>query len=243
MLAKQFPLRVCLTQIPVPLSTLSSSFRHGYPVSTTSSPCDSAARDVTTAVPSDQPSTSGGAAWMYGSPKWDWKWILGKSRGRKPAIRHPSRHQWYFCNPNYDANRPLPVVFRSPYAPPSAWETTDMAEYQRHLGLRPPKGCDLRVHRKEFSRFQKLRELDWREAFQRGVAEDLRLSRKAERLNAEARRQEAWRQYRDALFERARLAGEVLDTTSNEAGSNPAAAAAASAGAGAGGDQPRASSS
>ncbi|GIL97191.1 hypothetical protein Vretimale_2934 [Volvox reticuliferus] len=104
-----------------------------------------------------------------------------------------------------------------------------MAEYQRHLALRPPKGYDLRVHRKEFTRFQKLRELDWREAFQRGVAEDLRLSRKSERLNAEAKRQEAWRQYRDALFERARLAGEVLDTTAKGAGSNPAAVAAAAA--------------
>ncbi|GLI59343.1 hypothetical protein VaNZ11_001205 [Volvox africanus] len=238
MLPKQIPLREVLTQLPLPLKTLSSSFRHVYPVSTTISPCESVARDVTS-VALDRPSTSDGAGWTYGSPKWDWKWVLGKSRGRKPAIRHPSRHQWYFCNPNYDANRPLPVVFRSPYAPPSAWETTDMAEYQRHLGLRPPKGCDLRVHRKEFTRFQKLRELDWREAFQRGVAEDLRLSRKAERFNAEARRQEAWRQYRDALFERARLAGEVLHKTSNGAGSNPAAVATAAAAAG----EPRASSS
>ncbi|EFJ40437.1 hypothetical protein VOLCADRAFT_108158 [Volvox carteri f. nagariensis] len=90
----------------------------------------------------------------------------------------------------------------------SAWEATDMAEYKRHITRKPPKGKDLREHHKDFTRFQKLRELDWREAFQRGVAEDLRRSRKAGRLEAEAKRQEAWRQYRDALFERARLAEE-----------------------------------
>lgn len=79
----------------------------------------------------------------------------------------------------------------------------------------PPRGKDLKKYRKEFTRFQKLRDIDWREAFQRGVAEDLRLSRKAERLEAEAKRQEAWRQYRDALFERARLDGQEAATPSN----------------------------
>ncbi len=86
-----------------------------------------------------------------------------------------------------------------------------MEEYERHVAVMPPKSRDMRRHRKEYTRFQKLREMDWREAFQRGVAEDMRRSRKAVRLEAEATRQEAWRQYKDALFERARLAGEVAD--------------------------------
>ncbi|GLC76209.1 hypothetical protein PLESTF_001749800 [Pleodorina starrii] len=216
---KQYTSLGCLIQrIALPSSLSSTNLLSQHSLWTTGSACEAVTREATSVDRSEQPSSSGRGAWMSDKPNWDWKWVLGKSRGRKPAIKQPRRHQWYFCNPNYDPTKPLPVAFRSPYAPPSAYEMSDQAEYQRHMSVMPPKGRDLRSHRKEFARFQKLRELDWREAFQRGVAEDLRLSRKAERREADAKRQEAWRQYKAALFERARLSGEQGELPSVSAG-------------------------
>ncbi|KAG2437026.1 hypothetical protein HYH02_011457 [Chlamydomonas schloesseri] len=53
-----------------------------------------------------------------------------------------------------------------------------------------------------FVRSMQLRELDWREALQRGVAEDSRASRRAARALAEALRQDAWKEYKQTVWER-----------------------------------------
>ncbi len=50
----------------------------------------------------------------------------------------------------------------------------------------------------------KLRDLDWREAFQRGLAVDAKQRQKARKQQEEAVRQEAWREYKDKLFADAR---------------------------------------
>ncbi len=166
----------------------------------------------------------------HGAGKWDWHWVMGKSRGRKPAIKRPSRHQWWYCNPGYDAAEQLPTVMRSPFAPPGASASTDWPTYERHLRLQPANARDERRYRKQFNQHLKLRELDWREAFQRGLADDVRTRRKQERLTAEVQRQDAWRAYKEALFERARLAGAVEGTTAAKAAGNGADGAIAEGG-------------
>lgn len=153
----------------------------------------------------------------HGAGKWEWHWVLGKSRGRKPAIKRPSRQQWWYCNPDYDAAEQLPTVMRSPFAPPGASASTDWPTYERHLRLQPANARDERRYRKQFIQHLKLRELDWREAFQRGLAEDVRTRQKQERLTAEAQRQDAWRAYKEALFERARLEGVAEGTAAAKA--------------------------
>lgn len=67
------------------------------------------------------------------SADWDWEWVLGRKKGRKPAIKSPNRHQWWYCNPNYDPNQALPTKMLSPYAPPSAAYVDDWAVYKRYL--------------------------------------------------------------------------------------------------------------
>jgi hypothetical protein len=45
---------------------------------------------------SEEPTTS-----SSNKADWDWAFVIGKSKGRKPAIKKPARHQWYesmlFC--------------------------------------------------------------------------------------------------------------------------------------------------
>ncbi|PNH03276.1 hypothetical protein TSOC_010681 [Tetrabaena socialis] len=167
------------------------------------------------AVSSSQPSNAAGPELTSTSGRsadsdrvqWDWNWVLGKAPGRKPAIKRPARHQWLYCNPNYDPAAQLPKVLRAPYAPPSASATNDWQTYRHHLQQKPANREDEGRYRRSFVRFLKLRDLDWREAFQRGVAEDKHLQQKRERLQAEAKRQDAWRLYKEALFERARIGG------------------------------------
>ncbi|KAG2501827.1 hypothetical protein HYH03_000326 [Edaphochlamys debaryana] len=132
-------------------------------------------------------------------------WVMRKAPGRKPAIKRPARHQWLYCNPNYDPAAPLPEVLRSPFAPPSASQIKDWATYQWHLRLQPANRQDVQRYRRNFVRFMELREVDWREAFERGVADEKWATKRAAKAEAEAKRQESWRGYKEALFERARL--------------------------------------
>lgn len=50
-------------------------------------------------------------------------------KSRKPAIKRPARHQWHYCNPNYDPWDPLPKQNLPPYAPPSAFQKDYRAIY------------------------------------------------------------------------------------------------------------------
>ncbi|GAX84994.1 hypothetical protein CEUSTIGMA_g12415.t1 [Chlamydomonas eustigma] len=129
---------------------------------------------------------------------WDWSYVLGKKKGRKPAIKRPQRHQWLFCNPKYDAHAPLPSKILPPHAPPSAADVDDRRLFRASLGQRFSEKS-----RKGFIRFLKLREVDWREAFQKGLAEHVAEHKKAQKMMAEQLRQRAWKEYRDSLFQKA----------------------------------------
>lgn len=127
---------------------------------------------------------------------WDWKWVVGAKQGRKPAIKRPARHQWHYCNPYYDPNRPLPAQMLPPHAPPSAHEVDDWAV---HDSLALP-GADPVKHRRAFVRFRRLRDVDWREAFQRGLAGHIKQLKKAQRIQDEATRQQSWWAYKERVF-------------------------------------------
>lgn len=129
---------------------------------------------------------------------WDWGFVIGRTPGRKPAIKRPQRHQWYFCNPNYDALRPLPRRILPPHAPPSAAEVDDWRLFQARLGSSLPGD----KARKEFVRYLKLRDVDWRDAFQRGLAAHVTEFKRVQRADAEGARQRAWHEYRRRVFEK-----------------------------------------
>lgn len=57
--------------------------------------------------------------------------------------------------------------------------------------------------RQEFVRFLKLRDVDWRNAFQRGLADYVREFKQEQRHRAEKQRQQAWSEYREQLFAKA----------------------------------------
>ncbi|KXZ41686.1 hypothetical protein GPECTOR_320g27 [Gonium pectorale] len=154
------------------------------------------------------PSTSGRGSVAQTAVDWDWEWVLGKKQGRKPGIKRPSRHQWLYCNPNYDPAKPLPLTPRSPFAPPEESIASDNATINWHLKQQPENRRDRRIYLRRHSRFAQLREFDWRDAFERGLAEDVRATKRRERHEAEAERQRSWQQYKEALFERARLEGQ-----------------------------------
>lgn len=159
----------------------------------------SSAPTPTSSTASSTASTSGRTGQLPAAVDWDWRWVLGKRAGRRPAIKHPSRHQWYYCNPNYDATLKPPKKLLSPFAPPTAQYVDDWAAYQRTKPTSDPQ--QVWRHRREFIEHLKLREGDWRAAFQQGLAAEVKAAKKRERLEREAARQLAWRQYRDALFE------------------------------------------
>eukprot|EP00879_Flechtneria_rotunda_P016919 GHRR01017712.1.p1 GENE.GHRR01017712.1~~GHRR01017712.1.p1 ORF type:complete len:169 (+),score=55.36 GHRR01017712.1:258-764(+) len=43
--------------------------------------------------------------------------LSSRIRSRKPAIKHPARHQWHVCLPGYDPMQPVPEQPLPPYAP------------------------------------------------------------------------------------------------------------------------------
>jgi len=129
---------------------------------------------------------------------WDWAFVVGEKRGRKPAIKKPQRHQWHFCNPNYDPAERLPKSILPPHAPPSAAAINDWARYRAGM-----PNSETRKYRRNFIRFRSLRDLDWRDAFQQGLAQHVKEAKKAQKLENEQRRQHAWRQYKEGLFAKA----------------------------------------
>lgn len=57
--------------------------------------------------------------------------------------------------------------------------------------------------RAEFVRFLKLRDIDWRNAFHRGLADYVKGFKKDQAEKAEAVRQKAWQKWREQVFSEA----------------------------------------
>ena len=112
----------------------------------------------------------------------------------------PYRPTWlacrHFCNPKYDASAPLPARILPPHAPPSASEVDDWRLFNSSLGGKLPGAKS----REEFVRYLHLRDVDWRNAFHRGLAEQVAEFKKEQRVKAEQRRQAAWQEYRERIF-------------------------------------------
>jgi hypothetical protein len=49
-----------------------------------------------------------------------WNGLSSDIPSRKPAIKRPARHQWHYCNPNYDPMEQVPEQQLPPYAPARA---------------------------------------------------------------------------------------------------------------------------
>nr|8A22_AK Chain AK, mL87 [Polytomella magna]8APN_AK Chain AK, mL87 [Polytomella magna]8APO_AK Chain AK, mL87 [Polytomella magna] len=131
---------------------------------------------------------------------WDWEFVVGAKAGRKPAIQRPKPHQWYYCNPKYSAEDPLPTKIFPPHAPPTAESLDDWAKFRK---LCPKDPVEAKKFRKHFVRFLNQRNYDWRTAFERGLAKEVAVAKAAQRAEDETKRQEAWHAYRTAVFESA----------------------------------------
>eukprot|EP00955_Chlamydomonas_euryale_P013435 144864-Chlamydomonas_euryale.AAC.4 len=141
---------------------------------------------------------------------WDWAFVLKQKPGRKPAIKRPQRHQWFFCNPRYDPHEPMPRRILPPHAPPSAAHVDDWRVFQSRLG----GSLTTKKARAEFVRFLKLRDVDWRNAFHRGLAQHVADFKRQQQIEAERTRQHAWHDYRRQVFERA-IAQDVVGSTNS----------------------------
>jgi hypothetical protein len=104
----------------------------------------------------------------------------------------------HYCNPRYDPNQPLPDRILPPHAPPTAASVDDWRLFNAQLGstLNPRS-------RAEFVRFLKLRDIDWRNAFHRGLAEYVKEFKKDQAAKDEATRQKAWQAWREQVFAQA----------------------------------------
>jgi hypothetical protein len=151
-------------------------------------------------------STSSSKGGGGGEVDWDWAFVVGRKPGRKPAIKRPARHQWYYCNPNYDPSAPRPARILPPHAPPSAADADDWQRFNASLAGRAG-GLAGDKARREFVRYLHLRDVDWRDAFNRGLAQYVGEFKRAQRSDAERARQSAWHEYRARLFEQAAAGG------------------------------------
>lgn len=132
---------------------------------------------------------------------WNWHWVAGAQRSRKPAIKRPQRHQWYYCNPNYSAAQALPSKILPPHAPPTA-ALQDEQQLFRQLA-HTHRQRDFKKYTQQFQRWVRLRDVDWRNAFQQGMSRDMRAARTHERQVQEQQRQETWKQYKQRVFDQA----------------------------------------
>lgn len=140
------------------------------------------------------------------TPRWNWKWVVGEQRSRKPAIKRPSRHQWHFCNPNYDRSQPLPDKMLTPYDPPTAALQDEWQTYRRLLSQSKQRSTT-RFDR-QFQHWLKLRDVDRRNAFHQAMAADIKAEKARERRAKEAKRQAAWEAYKQKLIAEASGAGQ-----------------------------------
>ena len=95
---------------------------------------------------------------------------------------------------------PLPARILPPHAPPTATEVDDWRVFNASLSRNLTRAGSSDKAREEFVRYLKLRDVDWRDAFHRGLAEHVKAFKKEKRLEAEQQRQSAWKEYRDRLF-------------------------------------------
>lgn len=101
----------------------------------------------------------------------------------------------YYCNPRYNPNKPLPSRILPPHAPPTAASSDDWELFHAKLGSTLNPGS-----RAEFARFLKQRDVDWRNAFHRELADYVKAFKKEEAAKAEAARQKAWQDWRVKVF-------------------------------------------
>eukprot|EP00798_Chlamydomonas_sp_ICE-L_P014503 gene14503-20530_t len=139
---------------------------------------------------------------------WDWAFVVGAKAGRKPAIKKPRRHQWYYCNPNYDPNLPVSSERKRmvPFAPPTASMTDDQRAFKE---TKPDPGMSWKKHRAAFSLHLQLRDIDWRYAFEDGLSKYTKEEKKKLMGEQEAQRQQSWRAYKEQLFTSCLIAEDV----------------------------------
>ncbi|KAF5838135.1 hypothetical protein DUNSADRAFT_3330 [Dunaliella salina] len=126
-------------------------------------------------------------------PQWDWRWVLGRQQGRKPAIKRPARHQWHYCNPNYDPQHPLPPKMLTPYTPATNLQQDEWQVFRTQKQHHRQPNAER--YRQQFVRWLALRDLDWRNAFFEGIAADAKRRGLKSKRKAEARRQRAWAEF------------------------------------------------
>lgn len=94
-----------------------------------------------------------------------------------------------------------------PYAPASAslkedWQAFQQADRQA--------GVSYRKHRQAFTRYLQLRDWDWKAAFEDGLSKYVKDEKKKLKREEEARRQQAWREYKQRIFQSALIPSDVL---------------------------------
>ncbi|KAJ9518884.1 hypothetical protein QJQ45_026271, partial [Haematococcus lacustris] len=141
---------------------------------------------------------------------WDWGWVVGQKASRRPAIKKPARHQWHFCNPNYDKHQPLPAKMLPPHAPPSA-ERLDEWKLFKQLSANHRQGSTRR-YITQFRRWLALRDVDWKVAFEQAVAADTKVLKLEARREARRRREASWQDYKLKLVQAAVSASPVEAT-------------------------------
>jgi len=127
-------------------------------------------------------------------PTWDWGYVLGSKRSRKPAIKKQQWHQHHFSNPNYDPSQPLPPKILPPHAPIAARGQDEWQIY--HAGKPTHRQRSDRDYRAKFMRWLHLRDVDWRTAFQLGLAADQVVASKQTRMANHVKRQKCWQAWR-----------------------------------------------
>jgi hypothetical protein len=130
-------------------------------------------------------------------PVWDWAFVAGSAQSRKPAVKKPKRHQWLFCNPNYDPHAPLPPKPLPPHAPGTAQLRDERHTFAQLLPAH--EQASDRKFRQQFVRWLSLRDVDWRNAFTQGLATDAKALRRKRRHEQRERRHQAWQQFKMQL--------------------------------------------
>jgi len=100
---------------------------------------------------------------LHHVPHWSWRWVLGRQQSRKPAIKRPARHQWHYCNPNYDPQHPLPPKMLTPYTPPTNLHQDEWQIFRTQKQHHRQSSAER--YRQQFVRWLALRNVDCRNAF------------------------------------------------------------------------------
>eukprot|EP00775_Hariotina_reticulata_P009959 gene9959-10114_t len=99
-------------------------------------------------------------------PPFFWNNLSSKIKSRKPAIKRPARHQWHYCNPDYDPMEPLPEQPLPPYA--SARAHTKNYR-QLYFDGRPEHRR--RRYKRMWMKNMAIADQRWRQAWERRIAD------------------------------------------------------------------------